>query len=676
MSQNPEPFDCEKPVTELKEKIHELRRASQESGWEFEEEVARLINAPLTIAIAVRAQIEQAVDRAGGRRMLGQMLIAWGLSAGEVNHAMTVATSHGIRLGQAIVSLGLMTEHDVADLVARQLQIPLVDAEPSTLDPKAVEVLPEELCRRYQLVAVHEDASGLLVAMADPLDGAALAALAEAYPGPIRRAVTTERAVTRVLAHVHHDRYRSHITDALLSTNPENSASRVLTRPQKIFLAGLCVLIAGGLLFATLPTLIVLNAVATAVYLACNLLKVRLMNVSLQRSPEVSVSPEELAEVTDESLPIYTILVPMYREAKMLPLLVDGLSRLDYPAGKLDVKLLLEPDDAETIAAAAAQRLPAYIEVLIVPEGQPKGKPKACNYGLLHARGEYAVIYDAEDRPEPDQLRKVAAVFRKVPADVVCVQAKLNYFNRRQNMLTRWFTAEYSLWFDLLLPSIYAMRAPIPLGGTSNHFITDRLRAAGAWDPFNVTEDADLGLRIHKRGWTTAIVDSTTYEEANSQVYNWIRQRSRWVKGYIQTYLVHMRDPILLYRQLGFRGFVIFQVMIGGTVFSFLMNPIYWTLTTVWFVAHWAFVQDLFPAVLFYIGAVGLYVGNFAFTFASLGGCLRRGYYDEVKYALLTPAYWFLMSVAAWKGFLQLFYRPFYWEKTVHGLHMKQGTGS
>jgi cellulose synthase/poly-beta-1,6-N-acetylglucosamine synthase-like glycosyltransferase len=401
-----------------------------------------------------------------------------------------------------------------------------------------------------------------------------------------------------------------------------------------------------------------------------NLLKVWLMNVSLGRSPEIDVTLEEVEAISEAALPIFTILVPMYREANVLPLLLDGLRRLDYPAGKLDVKLVLEPDDEETQLAVRAERLPSYVEILVVPEGLPKGKPKACNYGLVHARGEYVVIYDAEDRPERDQLRKVVAAFRKAPPELVCIQAKLNYFNRRQNVLTRWFTAEYSLWFDLLLPSIYSLSGPVPLGGTSNHFITDRLRAAGAWDPYNVTEDADLGLRIHKRGWSTAIVNSTTYEEANSDVYNWIRQRSRWVKGYIQTWLVHMRHPVKLWRQLGWRGFLIFQVMIGGTVFSFLVNPIYWALTTIWFLFHVTFVQDIFPPVLFYIGAAGLYVGNFAFTFASLGGCLRRGYYDEVKYALLTPAYWFLMSVAAWKGFIQLFYRPFYWEKTIHGLSL------
>src|SRR5690606_31149881 len=247
------------------------------------------------------------------------------------------------------------------------------------------------------------------------------------------------------------------------------------------------------------------------------------------------------------------------------------------------------------------------------------------------------------------------------------------YFNRNQNALTKWFTTEYSTWFDLFLPGLDAAGAPIPLGGTSNHFKLDALRHVGGWDPFNVTEDADLGLRIFKLGGATVVVDSTTYEEANSVVDNWIRQRSRWVKGYIQTYLVHMRNPPLLWRQLGPAGFLSFQLVIGGTFFGFLLNPVLWTLTGVWFVTEWGVIQQIFPTFIYYMGATSLYVGNFAFAYMNVAGCLRRRYYSLVKWALLSPVYWVLMSIAAWKGFLQLFYRPFYWEKTVHGLSNVSG---
>ena len=199
--------------------------------------------------------------------------------------------------------------------------------------------------------------------------------------------------------------------------------------------------------------------------------------------------------------------------------------------------------------------------------------------------------------PDPDQLKKVVVAYSKAEERIVCIQCKLNYYNRDQNLLTRWFTIEYSIWFDLFLPGLDAADSPIPLGGTSNHFVREKLIELGAWDPFNVTEDADLGVRLHKLGYKTAIVDSTTYEEANSDLYNWIRQRSRWVKGYIQTWLVHMRHPVRLGRQMGWRSWWSFQFVIAGTFFTFLLNPVYWCLTTMWLLTKAGVIQELFPGL-------------------------------------------------------------------------------
>ena len=227
------------------------------------------------------------------------------------------------------------------------------------------------------------------------------------------------------------------------------------------------------------------------------------------------------------------------------------------------------------------------------------------------------------------------------------------------------------MWFNLLLPGLDDAHAPIPLGGTSNHFKTFSLIEVGAWDPYNVTEDADLGIRLYKRGYRTRIVDSTTYEEANSQLGNWIRQRSRWVKGYIQTWLVHMRHPVKLLRELGPRAFLSFQLLIGGTFLSLLLNPVYWLMTSAWYFFRWDLVQSLFPGPIFYIGALCLYIGNFVFTYANVAGAMRCKYYDMVRVTLFSPAYWGLMSVGAWKGFIQLLTKPHFWEKTIHGLHMK-----
>jgi glycosyltransferase XagB len=451
--------------------------------------------------------------------------------------------------------------------------------------------------------------------------------------------------------------------------DPDNSARNVLSAPQLRVLLALMLGLTVCALFQPAPTLIVLVAILTLTYALLSGYRLYLAFQALSHPHTPAISAADIAALDSAELPVYTILIPLYHEASLLPTIVSAMDALDYPRANLDIRILLEEDDHETIAAVRSGYVPAHMTVVIVPQGQPKGKPRACNFGLAQARGDYLVIYDAEDIPEPDQLKKALVAFSRGGERLACVQAKLNYYNREQNALTRWFASEYSMWFDLFLPGLDCTQAPIPLGGTSNHFRIDRLREAGAWDAYNVTEDADLGIRLYKRGFQTAVIESTTYEEASSDVYNWLRQRSRWVKGYIQTYLVHMRHPRSLWVALGPRSFLSFQCMMGGTPFLLLFNPLLWLLTGAWFLTHWDLIQVLFPGPVFYLGSLALYLGNFSFAYLNVAGCLRRGYYDLVRYAALSPLYWVLMSAGAWKGFIQLFYRPSYWEKTVHGMH-------
>ena len=227
------------------------------------------------------------------------------------------------------------------------------------------------------------------------------------------------------------------------------------------------------------------------------------------------------------------------------------------------------------------------------------------------------------------------------------------------------------MWFDLFLPGLDALRVPIPLGGTSNHFRTEPLRQLGAWDPFNVTEDCDLGIRLHKAGYRTAVIDSTTYEEANSEVWNWVRQRTRWLKGYIQTWLVHMRHPVRLLRSVGLKSFLSIQLVVLGVPLVTLVNPIYWAFTLLWVTTHWQVIPLFFPSLIYYVGAICLFVGNFVFMYANVSGCLMRKYYDLVRYALISPLYWGMMSLAGWRALYQLLLKPFVWEKTTHGLYRK-----
>ncbi|NPV46432.1 MAG: glycosyltransferase [Armatimonadetes bacterium] len=450
--------------------------------------------------------------------------------------------------------------------------------------------------------------------------------------------------------------------------HPEECAYRTLTPPQRI--AGMLGLVALAVLLWRWPaaTLLGLNGAAIVFYVAHSLYKLWLIWISMSRPVALQFTPEEVAKLPDAQLPTYTILVPLYREALVLPRLVEHLSKLDYPPDKLDIQLLMEEDDHTTQEACAALRLPPQFRAVVVPDSQPKTKPKACNHGLYTSRSDLLVIYDAEDRPEPDQLRKAVAAFAALPPQVACLQAKLNFYNQRRNLLTRWFTSEYSAWFDLFLPGLTACGWPIPLGGTSNHFRVPVLQELGGWDPFNVTEDCDLGIRLHKKGYLATMIDSTTWEEANGNFLSWFRQRSRWVKGYIQTWLVHMRQPLALMRQLGTGAFSSFHMTIGGAVVSFLLNPVYWLMTLLWFLTRSGLIASLFPAPIYALGVFCLLVANFVFVYVAVIGCLNRGYYDLVKYAVLTPLYWLMMSWGAYKALAQLITRPHYWEKTDHGM--------
>jgi len=484
--------------------------------------------------------------------------------------------------------------------------------------------------------------------------------------------------------------------------HPDITAAHVTNRLQRVVLLSGVVVLGVSFALSWTRTLVALNAVFLTFYFLTVLFKAVLIRLALESQRELSFEPEELELIPDEELPVYTILVPLYHEAVGLPRLLEGLRNLDYPKDKLDVLLLLEEDDEETRQAARLADLPRYVRGIVVPDMEPKTKPKACNLGLALAHGEYLVIYDAEDRPDPDQLRKAVLGFQRSTSDVVCLQAKLNFYNQRQNLLTRWFTTDYSTWFDLFLPGLDRLGGPIPLGGTSNHFQVDALRKLHGWDPFNVTEDCELGVRLAQNGLKTRILDSTTWEEACSRVDYWIRQRSRWTKGYVQSWLSHQRTPFCGVRKLGVKGALSFHLMVGGTFVSLLVNPIYWTLTALWFICRSRYFAEaiseaeavaartgdaispiigvlrflredmgsIFPYPLVIWGLFCLFAGNFVFLYGAVLATQKRGYFDLVKYCLGMPFYWLLSSIAAWKGFLQLFTRPSFWEKTRHGLDL------
>lgn len=447
-------------------------------------------------------------------------------------------------------------------------------------------------------------------------------------------------------------------------------AARVtFTRAQKIGLLLGAVVVTAALLASWRATVTVLVALATVYYFLATVDKLWLFLRGSRGDVLFQVSDDEARAIPDADLPYYTVLLPVYDEPQIVRNLIAGVGQLDYPRDKLDILLLLEADDDATIEAFREE--PAdFVTPVFVPPSLPRTKPKACNYGMSLGidRGDYLTIYDAEDIPDPLQLRRAVAAFRRTSDDVACVQARLGYFNERQNLLTKWFSLEYDQWFGYTLPAIEASGCVVPLGGTSNHVRTDIWRSVGGWDAFNVTEDADLGVRLARRGYRTVVLDSVTLEEANSDAVNWVRQRSRWYKGYLQTFFVHARNLAGLRSEIGLRAVLRFANTTIGMPLSNVLNLVFWTGIVIWYIAHPAFMDELFPAPLYYSSLALFLVGNLLTVFAGLISVTADRKPHLTVAALTAPLYWLLQSVAALKGLLQLIIKPSYWEKTVHGL--------
>ncbi len=375
-------------------------------------------------------------------------------------------------------------------------------------------------------------------------------------------------------------------------------------------------------------------------------------------------------EPPDDALPVYTIIAALYREADSVDGLLAAIERLDYPREKLDVILAVEADDHETCAAIAAHRCQIPLTLIPVPPMGPRTKPKALNVALPFARGSFTVIYDAEDRPEADQLHAALRAFRAGGERLACVQARLCIDNTADGWLARYFTAEYAGQFDAFLPGIAALRLPVPLGGSSNHFHTASLREVGAWDAYNVTEDADLGMRLSRFGYRVGVIRSTTYEEAPARLGPWLRQRTRWFKGWLQTWLVHMREPRRLLSDLGLAGFLGFQLIVGGNALAALVHPLFIAGLVYSLASGTPMWRGDSVAVTVLAGLFGttIVIGYLTSAFLGWLGLMRRGLMGSAWVLLLTPLHWLLLSLAAWRGLYQLIVKPYLWEKTEHGL--------
>jgi cellulose synthase/poly-beta-1,6-N-acetylglucosamine synthase-like glycosyltransferase len=602
-----------------------------------------------------------------------QLLSEQNISPGQLEDALAIHIEHRTPMLDILGSMGYVNPKDYAAQLAQVNNTgyisDLVGSEFLDYDADFVQRFnPADLIRYLFCPLRQLDDSTVIVLAVNPNEAALTSIVQKVVPNAeLLVMVGTEVNVTQLVNSLFQEPLLHHAINHLREQRPEESASRVFTRPQLIVGAIIALGIIAGLLLNPTATMVAFIVVMSIVYAISIFYKLALSLASQSRTGD-SLLVEHANALVGAELPIYSILVPVYKEPEVVPRLLKALSRIDYPREKLDVLLLMEEDDLETIAKAREAAPPSFFRFIIVPESLPRTKPKACNYGLHFCRGKYVTIYDAEDIPEPDQLRKAVAAFEKGGESLICVQAALNYFNAEENYLTRMFTLEYTYWFDSLLPGLDRLKLPIPLGGTSNHFRLDKLQELGAWDPYNVTEDADLGVRASCNGYKVGVIRSTTYEEANKAYRNWIRQRSRWIKGYMQTWLVHNRNPLHLLRSVGLRDWLSYNLFIGGTVAVFLINPIMWGLFLLWALFHPAWMGQLFTGWVWIIAVFSLIVGNGTAIILNIMGIFKRKNYRLLLYALTNPFYWSMHSVAAYIALWQLITKPFYWEKTNHGL--------
>jgi len=628
-------------------------------------------------------------------RRLGEIALdADVISREQLDAALAGQGREGGRIGRHLILSGAVSRMDLYRCLADQYGLPFVNLLTEPPDPTLFSEVDPRDCIELSWVPWRFEDDVLIVATAEPPSSQAVHEAMELYQvAAVDFVITTDWDVTQAIARACRARLSYQIADELADTRPHISAAGGIRRWQWLLCVIFVVVLLGAYILLPVNGGLILTMVgANTIFMSAVVFK----TLAAIRWPfrsarmehwDVQVADERIRRnlppffwhesISEDEMPIYTILIPAFHEQDVIGKILGNLEELDYPKSKLEVFVLLEESDEATLTAARAANPPEYVRILVVPSGAPQTKPRACNYGLEFARGEFIVIYDAEDRPDPDQLQVALRLFRRSEFErtyvdpsqqpLICIQAALSYFNADYNVLTRMFATEYSMWFDAMLPGLDGSGIPLPLGGTSNHFHTKALRQIGGWDPYNVTEDADLGLRAAADGYRVKTMRSTTWEEACSQVRPWIRQRTRWIKGYLVTSAVNARHPIELARKTGMRGVIGMLGLILGTPLAFLSYPIALLFTLVTYVGVRVIGFELPEGVLLF-GSLTMIFGNLMIIAVSAVTAWARYGWRVAMFSIFAPIYWILHAFAAWRAVFQLVTNNQKWEKTPHGL--------
>jgi len=597
------------------------------------------------------------------RTPLGSILLKRGaIRAGDLVRALEIQSRQHSRLGDILRAHGLASDAEVTAALAEQFGTSVIDAAQGRPDPRLIDSLGPRRCLQLACLPWARAGGVTLVGSARPDLFEANRAEIEAVLGPVVMAVLSEEALHRALLGSRGSTLRLWAETCVVA---EESCRIWDGRRFSRWVVAAMALLGAATLLAPLGSFLALFGLVLVFLLLGNVMK---LAAALAQGFRPHVTPSHEAPVGLVRKPGVSIMVPLYREPAIAARLVKRLGALNYPRELLDVMIVVEEDDRVTREALAQSALPHWMRVIPVPDSPLRTKPRALNYALNFARGNIVGVYDAEDAPASNQLLRVVEHFARGGPQLACVQGVLDYVNPRTNWLSRCFTIEYAAWFRMILPGLARLGFVVPLGGTTLFFRRDILERLGGWDAHNVTEDADLGLRLARHGYRTDLLTTVTLEEANCRTWPWIKQRSRWLKGYAMTYAVHMRDPVLLWRQLGTQRFIGVQLLYLGTLVQFLLAPILWS--------FWLMLLGFghpVAAVLPRGAMVGLAVLFLASELIALTiniAALHNPRHRFLRpWALSLHFYFPLAVVAAWKGCWEMLTSPFYWDKTTHGLH-------
>ncbi len=599
------------------------------------------------------------------RLPLGQYLVERGaITSNQLVRALQLQLTLGAPIGEILVSEGWASPADIRDALAQQHQIREVDL---TLEPP-----DEDLCHRmphgfwlsHRVIPWRREDGTVLIATDRPdcFEGVR-AALGDVYAATLPILASGAQIEASIA-----ERFTLPMAKAAGARVPARYSCRTWQSRHPATLPLLFLLFAIPVGVAPVAVLAVLSLLAIATLLMFSALKL-LAFVAYLLENTGSDLPERspIAPRARPRRPKISVLVPLFREKEIAGALIRRLEKLTYPKALLDVVLVLEEQDDVTRQTLAQTRLPAWMRVISVPAHDGlTTKPRAMNYALDFCRGEIIGVWDAEDAPMPDQLETVAARFAEAPDDVVCLQGILDYYNPRTNWLARCFTIEYASWFRVVLPGIARLGLVIPLGGTTLFFRRDKLAELGGWDAHNVTEDADLGVRLCRAGYRTELIPTVTFEEANCRCWPWIKQRSRWLKGFMVTYLVHMRAPRQLLSDLGLARFLSLQAFFVGTLSQFLLAPILWSFWLV--LLGWQHPIHMLVSASTATAITGLFVSaEFLLFCIGVAAVIAPERRFLLRWVPTMICYFPLAAIAAYKALYELILRPYYWDKTQHG---------